>query len=146
MPKREKKGAKTCKNCKHLQRDEKFADEIRWKCNNYKDKDGREAMFDRLGDKEASENCDDCVNWTKKGHATKATSPAPSVSSAAGTQDAEERKRQELLEAYKKRDEIQHDLFRAKSETTQLRASLASMSKESTGPMNRGALKLFQIF
>ena len=63
--------------------------------------------------------------------ATKATSPAPSVSSAAGTQDAEERKRQELLEAYKKRDEIQHGLYRAKMEATQLRASLASMNAES---------------
>ncbi len=131
MPKRTKKNTtKTCRNCEHLLRDEKFADEIRWKCNNYKDKDGKEASFDRLGDKEAGEDCDDCVNWTKK-IATSKTSPPPSVGAGANTQDTEERKREELLEAYKKRDEIQHDLYRAKSETTQLRSSIALMSEES---------------
>ena len=57
---------KTCKNCSHLLRDEKFADEIRWKCNNYKDEEGKESSFDRLGDKEAAAGNGNCINWTEK--------------------------------------------------------------------------------
>ena len=58
---------KTCKNCKHLRKDERFGEhDPRWKCDNYKDEEGKESSFDRLGDNEAAADNGNCINWAEK--------------------------------------------------------------------------------